>query len=148
MPHSRASAGTQEICNFRQRPSIMQLHNRRELRPRRKSLRNSATSAEAVLWTYLKNRQLDGRKFRRQHSIGPYIADFYCPSERLIIELDGAYHFTSAGRERDRKRDQYLQNKGIKVLRFENRVVFEHPMMLLEEVRRQFGLPPSSDKED
>lgn len=116
----------------------MKLHNRRELKPRRKSLRNSATSAETVLWTYLKNGQLDGRKFRRQHSIGPYIADFYCPSERLVIELDGEQHFTAAGRKRDQKRDQYFHDKRIMVLRFENRMVFEHPMMLLEEVRKHF----------
>ena len=70
--------------------------------------------------------------------VGRYIADFYCPSERLVIELDGEQHFTAAGRKRDQKRDQYLHHKKMTVLRFENRMVFEHPMMLLQEVRKHF----------
>jgi very-short-patch-repair endonuclease len=73
------------------------IHNRVELKPFRKKLRNNSTSAEATLWTYLKNRQLEGRKFRRQHSIGNYIADFYCPEEQLVIELDGEGHFWEEG---------------------------------------------------
>ena len=56
---------------------------------RRKELRKVMTSAEARLWTILRNRQLQGRRFRRQHGIGKYIVDFCCPSESLVIELDG-----------------------------------------------------------
>ena len=66
------------------------LHNQKHLKLRRRRLRNAATPAERALWLMLKGRQLGGRKFRRQHSIGPYIVDFYCPGERLIVELDGA----------------------------------------------------------
>ena len=65
------------------------IHNRERLRVLRRALRNNATNAEAILWRYLKRRQLKGRKFRRQHSIGPYIVDFYCPAEKLAVELDG-----------------------------------------------------------
>jgi very-short-patch-repair endonuclease len=69
------------------------LNNLSYLIPTRKYLRENMTEAELVLWSVLKDKKLCGRKFRRQHSIGFYIADFYCPSENLIIELDGRYHY-------------------------------------------------------
>ncbi len=65
------------------------IYNTTAKEEQRKALRNSLTIAEAVLWKQLKDSQLAGRKFRRQESIGPYIADFYCPESRLIVELDG-----------------------------------------------------------
>ena len=68
------------------------LFNRRDLKSFRSFLRNRATSAEVALWNILKSKQLDGKKFRRQYSIGNYIVDFCCPSEKLIIELDGDPH--------------------------------------------------------
>ena len=69
-----------------------QINNKKILEPYRKSLRKNLTPAEAFLWRLLKNSQLENRKFRRQHSIGNYILDFYCPKIRLAIELDGDYH--------------------------------------------------------
>jgi very-short-patch-repair endonuclease len=66
------------------------LFNRKNTKAFRSSLRNRSTSAEAALWNILKSKNLDGRKFRRQYSIDKYIVDFICPSEKLIIELDGA----------------------------------------------------------
>ena len=66
------------------------LFNRKSLKSFRSALRNRPTSAEAALWSILKSKNLEGRKFRRQYSIGSYIVDFCCPSEKLIIELDGA----------------------------------------------------------
>jgi len=68
------------------------IFNRKSLKSFRSSLRNRSTSAETALWEMLKSRKLKGRKFRRQYSIGSYIVDFCCPSEKLIIELDGAPH--------------------------------------------------------
>jgi very-short-patch-repair endonuclease len=65
------------------------LFNRKSLKFYRSSLRNKSTSAEAELWKVLKSKRLIGRKFRRQHSIGNYIVDFFCASEKLVIELDG-----------------------------------------------------------
>lgn len=117
----------------------MKLHNRSELRSRRRALRNPATPAESTLWLLLKGKQLDGRKFRRQHSIGPYILDFYCPSEKLAIELDGEQHFMEEGIRRDERRTNYLRDVGITVLRFENFNVFDHPEMIVREIRRNFG---------
>lgn len=74
---------------------MSKLHNRKHLKDFRKELRNNSTKAESRLWKVLRKRQLEGRKFRRQHSIGNYIVDFYCPEEKLIVELDGAIHCNS-----------------------------------------------------
>jgi very-short-patch-repair endonuclease len=74
------------------------LYNIPLLKDTRKNLRKNMTPAELVLWDMLKEKRFYGRKFRRQHSIGYYIADFYCPSEELIIELDGQHHFTTEGK--------------------------------------------------
>ncbi|MCL4492250.1 MAG: DUF559 domain-containing protein [Nitrospirae bacterium] len=112
------------------------IHNIKNLRENRKRLRNSLTPAEAKLWSLLKNSQLKGRKFRRQHSVGPYVLDFYCPSERLCIELDGATHFTDGGYEYDTARTEYLEALGIRVMRFENADVFENTEGVLEEIMR------------
>jgi very-short-patch-repair endonuclease len=107
----------------------------------RKRLRNNSTSAEAFLWRYLKNKQLDGRKFRRQYSVGPYIVDFYCTTEMLAIELDGASHGTDEGIERDLRRTEYLQKNGIRVIRFENKDVFIDTNYVLSYIKKQFTLP-------
>lgn len=80
-----------------------QIHNIRILKENRQGLRNTPTPAEAALWLKLRKSQLDGRKFRRQHSVGTYILDFYCPSEMLGIELDGADHFTKEAGEMMRR---------------------------------------------
>lgn len=115
-----------------------QINNLSYLKPYRKNLRNSGTSAEATLWTHLKHSQLDGRKFRRQHSIENYILDFYCPSERINIELDGAHHYTPEGMEKDAVRDQFLNAWGITVIRIENRDVFENTENVLELIKSYF----------
>jgi len=117
----------------------MQLHNKKYLEPYRKSLRKKLTPAEAFLWRYLKAKKLEGRKFRRQHSINNYILDFYCPQDRIAIELDGQQHFEPEGRAKDEKRDKVLEGLNIKVLRFENRFVFEHLNTVLEMIKAEFG---------
>lgn len=115
-----------------------QIHNRKYLETYRKDLRNNGTSAEAFLWKYLQKSQLDGRKFRRQHSIGNYITDFYCPKEKLIIELDGQIHNTLQAQEYDQKRTEYLNSLGFAVIRFENKMVFEHLPSVLQEIKDNF----------
>jgi very-short-patch-repair endonuclease len=117
-----------------------QINNRKELKPFRKELRNNSTPAEATLWKYLQRSQQEGRKFRRQHSVGNYILDFYCPTERLCIELDGAGHFTDAGFEYDEERTAYLSSLNIKVVRFENKLVFENLEGVLQEIRNSFRI--------
>lgn len=73
------------------------IHSRKHLETYRKKLRKNATPAEKYLWKFIKKKQLEGRRFLRQHSILNYIVDFYCPSERLILELDGQGHFLMRG---------------------------------------------------
>ncbi|MDD5589711.1 MAG: DUF559 domain-containing protein [Candidatus Portnoybacteria bacterium] len=80
----------------------------------RSNLRRSATPQEVILWSRLRHSRL-GYKFRRQHSIGKYIIDFYCPENKLIIEIDGSQHLDS---EYDQERDEYLKVLGFKILRF------------------------------
>lgn len=115
------------------------IHNATRLKERRRELRRAGTRAEAILWTYLKRSQLHGRKFRRQHSIGPYVVDFYCLSERLAIELDGAVHADPARRDYDAERETYLQEQGVRLVRFENRAVVETPDLVLDAIAQQFG---------
>jgi len=114
------------------------IHNRPELKHFRKELRNNSTSAEAVLWTHLKQKQLNGRKFRRQHSIGNYIVDFYCPEECLVIELDGEGHFWEEGIKHDTTRTAYLNNIGITVIRFENKWIFNDLEFVITEIKNHF----------
>jgi very-short-patch-repair endonuclease len=112
------------------------LFNRKDLKSFRSSLRNRSTSAEAALWKILKSKNLDGRKFRRQYSIDSYIVDFCCPSEKLIIELDGDPHGEYFKIQKDENRDKYLENLGFNVLRFENRFVFQEPEFIKNEIRK------------
>jgi len=123
----------------------MQLNNLKHLRSNRKRLRNNLTPAEASLWKLLQGKQLGGNKFRRQHSVGNYILDFYCPAEKLAIELDGAGHYTEEGLIKDEIRTQFLNAFGIKVLRFENKLVFEKTELVLEEISRSFTPPRPAD---
>ena len=115
-----------------------QFFNRKNLKQYRISLRKNSTSAEVALWKLLKSGSLKGRKFRRQHSIGHYIVDFYCPSEKLIIELDGNPHGDYIQIERDTSRDKYLEELGMTILRFENRFVFQEPEYVLNEIMKVF----------
>ncbi|MEO9533407.1 MAG: endonuclease domain-containing protein [Crocinitomicaceae bacterium] len=114
--------------------------NNGRLRQARKNLRNNATMHESVLWRELKSKKLGGFKFRRQHSFGPYILDFYRAEAKLGIELDGFYHFTEDGLERDIKRDKFLHEKGIEIIRFENKQVFVNMSGVLEAIEEQCKL--------
>ena len=103
----------------------------------RRELRKNSTAAEVVLWQMLKNRQVEGVRFRRQFSIQPYILDFYSPEIRLCIELDGAKHYTESGSDNDCNRTEYLREEhGIEVLRFENKILYNYPEEVLAEIRR------------
>ena|SRR5947207_2276476 len=100
-----------------------------------RNLRHDQTDAEAKLWYFLQDRHLDGFKFRRQHSIGPYIVDFYCPSAHLAIELDGSQHLEQQAY--DDQRSTYLTNQGVtRILRFTSDVVLTNTLAVLEEIGR------------
>jgi very-short-patch-repair endonuclease len=113
--------------------------NRKSLKSFRQSLRNRSTSAEAALWEMLKSRKLEGRKFRRQYSIGNYIVDFCCTAEKLVIELDGAPHGEYHKIQEDDNRDKFLESLGFAVIRFENRFVFQDPEHVISEISKAFN---------
>ena len=116
----------------------MRTFNRRNLKDKRKNLRNNPTQAEAFLWGYLKNSQLEGRKFRRQSSIKSFIVDFYCPEEKLVIELDGDFHFDEKAIKDDERRTQKLEEEGLKVIRFENQEVLLNLDTVLLKIKSHF----------
>ncbi|KAA3602043.1 MAG: endonuclease domain-containing protein [Calditrichaeota bacterium] len=123
------------------------LNNKKYLKEARRELRNNSTQAEKRLWIYLKNSQLEGRKFRRQHSFGSFILDFYCPSEKLAIELDGKIHFNEENFTYDQQRTKILNSYGIKVLRFENKMIFENLQGVLEKIKMNFKVLSSTELE-
>ena len=110
----------------------------RDLVQRRKELRKNGTASEVILWQALKSRKLFGRKFRRQHSIGYFILDFYCPTEKLGIELDGKLHYTENGRFRDKEKTGYLNYYGIRIIRFENQLIHDDLNYVLNTIQSYF----------
>ncbi|QXP83781.1 DUF559 domain-containing protein [Methylococcus sp. Mc7] len=99
-----------------------------------RALRKHATDAETLLWRLLRNQQLAGAKFRRQHSLPPYILDFYCHALKLAVELDGGQHNSAEGQQRDARRSAYLEERGIRVLRFWNNDVLRETEAVLEAI--------------
>jgi very-short-patch-repair endonuclease len=100
-------------------------------------LRTNSTDAEKRLWQALRNRQLQGHKFRRQHPIPPYVVDFVCLEYRLIVELDGGQH--AEAQVYDSTRTEALERLGYKVLRFWNNELFENTQGVLERVLEQLS---------
>jgi very-short-patch-repair endonuclease len=117
---------------------IVKTFNRKNLKEKRKHLRNNPTQAEAFLWGHLKYSQLEGRKFRRQSSIKNFIVDFYCPEEKLVIELDGDFHFDEQVMKDDEKRTEQIEEEGIKVIRFENQEVLLNLDSVLSKIKSYF----------
>lgn len=99
-----------------------------------KSLRQRQTDAEQKLWHLLRNRQLNRYKFRRQHPIGDYIADFVCIGRKLVIELDGGIHITRTSK--DAAKARYLQDIGFKVLRYKNEEILTHMNDVLTDIAK------------
>jgi len=105
-----------------------------------KALRKDFTDTERLLWKYLRAKQMEGCKFRRQEPIGSYIVEFVCQEKRIIIEVDGGQH--SVEREKDNKRDTWLEGQGYKVLRFWNDEVLTNTKGILEVIRDYLNHPP------
>ena len=103
---------------------MTEIFNRSPIKESRQDLRNRLTSAEVILWRYLRKRKLKGYKFRRQYSINTYIVDFYCPKIKLVIEIDGGYHLKPDVQEYDKERQKDIEYLGIKFLRFTNEEVY------------------------
>lgn len=103
-----------------------------EIRQRARELRQPQTPAEQILWRCLRNSQLDGMKFRRQHPIGRFIVDFYCAQTRLVIEIDGDSHAEQV--EYDQMRTNRLESQGYRVIRFTNIDVLKNLDTVLKEI--------------
>ncbi len=121
-------------------------HGQKTLLARR--LRSNMTDAEQQLWRQLRLKQLAGHRFRRQHPIGPFVADFACLQARLVIEVDGGQH---AGSQMDIDRDAYVASRGFLVLRFWNHDVLQNMIGVVETIMRHLdhghphpGLPPQA----
>ena len=102
-----------------------------------RELRRQTTWAERALWRKLKDRTVAGRKFRRQHNVGPYVLDFYCPELELAIELDGGQHDLPARRAHDERRTAFLAENGIRVLRFWHGRIRENVEGVLAAIRAE-----------
>jgi very-short-patch-repair endonuclease len=109
-----------------------------KLKPLAREERHKPTEAENLLWQYLRRNQINGLGFRRQHSIGPFIVDFYCYKAKIVIEVDGPIH--QYQEEKDSIKQQYLENLEIKVFRFPNDIVLNN----IDEVIKQIKLFLSS----
>ena len=103
-----------------------------DIRQQAKHLRKNSTDAEKFLWTHIRNRQLEGWKFRRQTPVGKYIVDFACAELRLVVEIDGGQHSEQV--LYDLGRTRYLQSKGYKVVRFWNNEVLGNIEGVLESL--------------
>ena len=99
--------------------NIDKIFNRKQQKPLRQQLRKAASPIERLLWAKLRGGQL-GVKFRRQHGIGPYIVDFYCPAAHLVIELDGESHYWPGKQDYDESRNLFMRQQGLTILRFTN----------------------------
>ena len=112
-----------------------ELFNKPELKDRRRSLRNEPTRAEKEMWNGLRKKRTEGYKFRRQHSIGPFIADFYSPSLHLVVEVDGATHDDPKQKEYDARRTEYFLRQGIDEIRFTDGEVFSVSISVWRKLR-------------
>uniref|UniRef100_A0A7C4CB57 Endonuclease domain-containing protein n=1 Tax=candidate division WOR-3 bacterium TaxID=2052148 RepID=A0A7C4CB57_UNCW3 len=108
-------------------------------RDRARRLRRDSTDAERILWRGLRDRRLCGLKFRRQHPIGRFVADFACPQARLVVELDGGQHARRTSG--DIHRDRVLRGLGYRVLRFWNGDVLRDPSAVLKAIADAIGTP-------
>ncbi len=111
------------------------INNLKNLFDRRRKLRNNLTKSEEILWQCVRNKKL-GVKFRRQHSIGGYILDFYCIDKKLVIEIDGEIHNKLEAKEYDEIRDKFFIDLEFTVLRFTNLEVENSIELVLEKIKR------------
>jgi very-short-patch-repair endonuclease len=103
-------------------------------------MRKEMSPAERKLWSKLRGDNFHGLRFRRPHSIGIYIADFFCPRFNLVIEVDGDSHFEPEALKWDKDRSEYFAGLGLKELRFTNVEVFSNMDGVLTEIERRLGL--------
>jgi very-short-patch-repair endonuclease len=114
-----------------------QFNNRKELKDRRRDLRNNPTRAEKEMWQGLRKHRAAGYKFRRQHSLGPFIVDFYLPEWKLAVEIDGATHDDPIKKEYDARRTEFLHANKVEVIRFTDGEVLWSVDMCVEKILKK-----------
>ena len=112
---------------------MTKIYNREKLFAVRKMLRNNLTKSEVILWQHLKGKQI-GFKFRRQQSIGKYVADFYCSEIKLVVEIDGSTHAEETIFERDQTKQKFLESIGIIVKRYNDQQIFKDITSVLDDL--------------
>ena len=112
----------------------------------KRRLRSEMTFAEKQLWSRLSSKQLQSLKFRRQHGVGPYIVDFYCPKKGLVIEVDGDTHADESQRTKDRERERYLESLGLQVIRYTNQEVLKNLDGVLEDLNQKLSKNSTSPR--
>ncbi len=119
---------------------MAKIFNNNAVKGKRRSLRKQMPPAEVALWQVLRNKQANGHKFRRQYSVEQYILDFYCPSAKLAIEIDGDSHFNETAIKADKIRQKAIEDMGIEFLRFTNHDIHENLEGVFEKILKH--LPP------
>jgi very-short-patch-repair endonuclease len=114
------------------RHPIRRIRTSAQVQQRAQELRQEMTPAEIILWQRLRAKRLNGLKFRRQHPLGPFIADLYCHAHRLVIEIDGGIHATTV--ERDQARTEQFEAYGYRVIRFSNEQVEQDIEAVLNQI--------------
>ena len=112
-----------------------------------RTLRQNMTKAEVILWVNIRKRAMNGARFRRQHPIGPYIADFACAAAKLVVEVDGATHSTPEELAHDARRTKYLEQEGWVVIRVTNIDVYENMDGVWRMIAAQLAPPPRSARD-
>ena len=105
----------------------------------KRKLRSEMTRAENKLWLWLRSKQFQNLKFRRQHGIGPYIVDFYCSERRLVIEVDGDVHAEEKQIAKDQERENYLKGLGLQIIRYRNNDILENLEGVMEDLFSKVG---------
>ena len=113
-----------------------------------RQLRKEATEAERVLWEALRRKQAGGMRFRRQRVIGPYIVDFCCLDQKLVVEVDGSHHHEAEYVAYDEDRTRYLESYGFRVLRFDNAEVLRDVEGVVARIYPSPALPSAEGKEE
>ena len=125
------------------------LYNHKTLKDRRRELRKNQTPTEKLLWKRISGDKIQGLRFLRQYSVGPYILDFYCPKLRLAVEVDGGVHNEEEAKAYDLDREKYLESLDITTIRFWNDDVLNNTKKVLKELQdkikqlnEKYEIPP------
>jgi very-short-patch-repair endonuclease len=117
---------------------MTRLYNKKSEKEKRRYLRNNQTSPEKLVWMFLRRKQISGERFLRQYSIHSYVIDFYCPSLKLAVEIDGDSHFESdESIKYDKKRERFLVSVGTTIIRFTNQQVIENLEKVMDQIEEK-----------